>query len=310
MTGFPQLSSSSSAEAATGRCVAPVLHDGGRQGEAAISIDRIAKLLQMAEGAKTAEEAAAFFGKAQALATAQEISLAEVRSREPAGQREQPVQRMVSVGRARQQANRHYLRLLVALARSNGCEIGLYSNNTAAVLYGLPSDIATIERMFAAIAPQMIRLGEAYLRAGSWRGELARDSRTGEVRQVTRQAARASFYHGFADTLSVRIRQSARQAREAAEQAERERSGHFHDDGATRGRSGSEPTGVALALRAKELEVRAFAEQHLSGGGTWQGNRPPRTVSRSSYRAGDRAARGVRLGEQPAIGDDRRSLGA
>lgn len=293
------------------RTVPDVMHDGATTGlgEAAISIDRIAKLLQMAEGAKTAEEAAAFLGKAQALATAQEISLAEVRNREPESRREQPVQRMVTVGRPRQQANRHYLRLLVALARSNGCEIGLYQNNTAAVLYGLPSDIATIERLFAAIAPQMIRLGEDYLRKGAWRAEVGLDTRTGQVRPITRQGARASFYHGFTDALSVRIRQAARQAREAAEQAERERLGHFHDDGPAGSAPAEAPTGVALALRAKELDVRAFAEQHL-GGGTWRGNRAPRTVSRSSYRAGDRAARNVRLGEPTAIGDDRRALGA
>jgi hypothetical protein len=263
----------------------------------------------MAEGAKTAEEAAAFFGKAQALATAREISLAEVRSQQPAARREQPVQRMVTVGRPRQQANRHYLRLLVALARGNGCEIGLYQNNTAAVLYGLPSDIATIERLFAAIAPQMIRLGEDYLRKGDWRGQIAMDSRTGQVRPVTRQGARASFYHGFTDTLSVRIRQAAQQAREAAAQAERQRQDHFHHDGPAGSAAAETPTGVELALRAKELEVQAFAKQHL-GGGTWRGNRAPRTVSRSSYRAGDRAARGVRLGEPTAIGDDRRALGA
>lgn len=274
-----------------------------------MSIDRIAKLLQMAEGAKTTEEAAAFFAKAQALATAQEISLAEARSQQPATKREQPVQRMVTVGRPRQQANRHYLRLLVALARSNGCEIGLYQNNTAAVLYGLPSDIATVERLFAGIAPQMVRLGEDYLRRGGWRGEVVQDARTGRLREVTRQGARASFYHGFTDTLSRRIRAAAEQARTAAEQAERDRAAHFHQGEESDGQSAQGESGVALALRAKDLEVRAFAKQHL-GGGTWRGNRELTPASASSYRAGGRAARGVRIGEQPAIGNQRRSLGA
>lgn len=263
----------------------------------------------MAEGAKTAEEAAAFFGKAQALATAHEISLAEARAHQPEGRREQPVQRLVTVGRPRQQANRHYLRLLIALARSNGCEIGLYNNNTAAVLFGLPSDLATIERMFAAIAPQMVRLGEEYLRSGRWRTEVAVDTRTGIARPVSRQGARASFYHGFADTLGKRIRQAAQQARDEAERAERARAAHFHDDGTPQARASAAPTSVALALRAKELDVRAFAKQHL-GGGTWRGNRAPETVARGAYRAGDRAAQRVRLGGQGAIGDDRRALGA
>jgi hypothetical protein len=263
----------------------------------------------MAEGAKTGEEAAAFFGKAQSLATAPEISLAEARAHQPEGTREQPVQRMVTVGRPRQQANRHYLRLLIALARSNGCEIGLYNNNTAAVLYGLPSDIATIERMFAAIAPQMVRLGEDYLRRGRWRGETAFDTRAGVPRPVTRQGARASFYHGFADTLARRIRLAALEARQEAERAERARSAHFHDDADAGSGAVEAPTSVALALRAKEVEVRAFAKQYL-GGGTWRGNRTPDAVARAAYRAGDRAAQRVRLGDQAAIGDDRRAVGA
>src|SRR6188472_4385505 len=83
-----------------------------------MSVDRIAKLLQMAERAKTPEESAAFFAKAQALATVHQITLAQARQRLPSGAREQPVQKLLTVGRPRQQANRHYLRLLVALART------------------------------------------------------------------------------------------------------------------------------------------------------------------------------------------------
>ncbi len=274
-----------------------------------MTIDRIAKLLQMAEGAKTPDEAAAFFAKAQALATAQEITLAEARARQPEATREQPVQQMVRVGRPRQQANRHYLRLLLALARSNGCEIGMYDNNTAAVLFGLPSDIATVEQMFGAIAPQMVRLGEAYLASDRWRGEVALDRRTGAARPVTRQSARASFYQGFTDTLSLRIRAAAEQTKRQAERNERAASDHFHDDGKAPDGSPTAGNGVALVLRAKELEVRAFAQRHL-GGGTWRGNRSPSTVAAGSYRAGDRAAAKVRLGEQHAVGGKRRALGA
>ncbi len=273
-----------------------------------MSIDRISKLLQMAERAKTAEEAAAFFAKAQALATAHEISLAEARQRQPTAQREQPVQQLVTVGRPRQQANRHYLRLLVALARTNGCEIGLYNNNTAAVLFGLPSDIATVERLFASVAPQMVRLGEQYLAAGSWRAELVVDLRSRTARPATRQSARASFYQGFTDTLSTRIRQAADQAKRAAEDSERAAGDHFHQ-GDGHDAASPQRTGVEIALRAKELEVRAFAKQHL-GGGTWRGGRAPSGVALGSYRAGDKAANSVRIGTQTAIGDDRRALGA
>jgi Protein of unknown function (DUF2786) len=271
-----------------------------------MSIDRIAKLLQMAERAKTSEEAAAFFAKAQALASAHEISLAQARAHQPAAAREQPVQQMVTVGRPRQQANRHYLRLLVALARGNGCEIGLYNNNTAAVLFGLPSDIATVERLFAVIAPQMIRLGEEYLAAGRWRTESIVDLRTGANRPVTRQGARASFYQGFADTLAKRIRAAAQEARAEAEQAERSRTGPT--DGAP---SGHPPrvTGVELALRSKELDVRTFAQQHL-GGGSWRGGRAPDALAVGPYRAGDRAAGEVRIGGADAIGGSRRAVGA
>lgn len=277
-----------------------------------MTIDRIAKLLQMAERAKTAQEAAAFFAKAQALATAHEISLAEARQRQPKAQREQPVQQLVTVGRPRQQANRHYLRLLVALARTNGCEIGLYNNNTAAVVFGLRSDIGTVERLFASVAPQMIRLGEQYLSAGRWRGEIVVDLRTGTARPATRQAARASFYQGFTDTLSKRIRSAAEQARrdaEAAEAGQRGGHGHFHEDDSPQSAQAPAATGVELALRAKELDVRDYAKQHL-GGGSWRGGRAPAEVAAGAYRAGDKAAANVRIGGRAAVGGGRQALGA
>ncbi len=267
-----------------------------------MSIDRIAKLLQMAEGAKTPQEATAFFAKAQALATAHEISLAEARQHQAPSAREQPVQQLVTVGRPRQQANRHYLRLLVALARSNGCEIGLYNNNTAGVLFGLPSDIRTVERLFAAIAPQMIRHGERHLADGRWRSDVVLDLRTGQQGPVSKQQARASFYQGFTDTLSKRIRDAAAGARADAERAE------AAGGEERRGGDGTGRPGVALALRAKELDVQNFAKQRL-GGGTWRGGRMPTAVARSSYRAGDRAAEQVRLSAPGEVGGGRKAVG-
>jgi Protein of unknown function (DUF2786) len=270
-----------------------------------MSIDRIAKLLQMAERAKTPQEATAFFAKAQALATAHEISLAEARHHLAPAAREAPVQQLVTVGRPRQQANRHYLRLLIALARSNGCEIGLYNNNTAALLFGLPSDIRTVERLFAAIAPQMIRHGEAHLALGRWRADAVVDLRTGQRRPITRQQARASFYQGFTDTLAARIRAAAAAARAEAQEAESRRGGDPEPP-----RSGTPAqSGVELALRAKELDVQSFAKQRL-GGGTWRGGRMPSEVARSSYLAGDRAAAKVRLSAVDEVAGGRKAVGA
>lgn len=267
-----------------------------------MSVERLAKLLQMAEGAKTPEEAAAFLGKAQALATAYEISLAEARLAQPKQRRDPPVQERIVVGPKRAQANRHYLRLLSALGRTNGCEVGLYDNNTAAVLFGLPQDIATVKAMFAAIAPQMIRLGEEYLATGRWRGESVVDLRTGGLRPVSRAMARASFYSGMTDTLSQRLRQAAA---EAVAQAGGAGSGHFHDDGRAVPSAGD--SGAALALRAKELEVREYAAQFLRRG-SWRGGRRTEVVP-GAYRAGDRAAADVRLGGQQQLGGARRAVG-
>ena len=257
-----------------------------------MSIDRIAKLLQMAERAKTPHEAAAFFGKAQAIASAHEISLAQARLHTDAAQRVAPVQKRLTVGRKRQQANRHYLRLLVGLGRANGCEVGLYNDNTAAVLFGLPSDIATVETMFAVIAPQMIRRGEDFLATDAWRAE-----------GVSKQRARASFYLGFTETLRARLAEAARQAKR---DAVAEEVSHFHDDGD--GAAPPEPgrTGVELALLAKEEEVKRFAAAHVNG--TWRGGRETGPVSGSSYLAGDRAATQVDLRDKPAVGGPRRAV--
>ncbi len=270
-----------------------------------MSVDRIAKLLQMAERAKTPEESAAFFAKAQALATVHQITLAQARQRLPSGAREQPVQKLLTVGRPRQQANRHYLRLLVALARTNGCEIGLYNNNTGALIFGLPSDLATVERMFAVIAPQMIRMGEAFLADGRWRGELVVDLRTREVRPATRQSARASFYQGFTDTLTQRVRAAAAEAKRQAEA----KAAHFQDDEPPGDFVAPGPTGVELALRSKQTDVEALARQHI-GGGTWRGGRAPGAVSVSAYQAGDKAGARVRLGGQGEIGGASKAVGA
>ena len=271
-----------------------------------MTVERIAKLLQMAEGAKTPEEAAAFLGKAQALATAYEISLAEARLAQPKQRRDPPVQERIVVGPKRAQANRHYLRLLSALGRTNGCQVGLYNDNTAAVLYGLAADITTVKVMFAGIAPQMIRLGEEYLGAGVWRRDQVVDLRTGQVRPVTRQMARASFYSGMTDTLSQRLREAAEQALAQAGPDGGAADGHFHEDGSGGPGTGG-PSSAALALRAKELEVRQYAERFL-GGGTWRGGRRT-AVAPNAYRAGDRAAERVRIGEQAAVGGSRPAVG-
>lgn len=242
-----------------------------------MTVDRIAKLLQMAEGASNAAEAEAFFTKAQALATSYQISLAEARMHQNRQVREQPVQQLITVGRKRQHHNRHYLRLLVVLARNNGCEIGLYQDNTACLLFGLPSDIAVVETMFAGIAPQLIRLGEEYLATAQWRQAGA-----------SRQGARSEFYRGLIDSLRGRLESAVRQATDQADQD-------------------SAGTSAELVLRSKEVEVKEYAAQFM-GRAAWRGERRQVPYAPGSYQAGSQAAARVSLGGERALAPGSREL--
>lgn len=268
------------------------------------TVERIAKLLAKADGAKTVAEQAAYMAKAEMLAKLAEISLAEARLATPEQKREQPTQQRIVVGRPRQQANRHMLRLLSRLGRANGLVVGLYSDNTSAVLFGLPSDIATVETMFAHIGPQMVRMAEEYRQAGTWQGEWVIDVDGGFPRRMNARIAKANFYAGFVDEVARRVEAAARKARRQATADE-----HFHHD-PTVGRA--QPTGQSgaeIALRAKDDDVREFAARHL-GRGSWRGgdSRTPRHGG--SLAAGARAGSRASIGAAASLGGKKRALGS
>lgn len=266
-------------------------------------IDRIAKLLNQAERAATPEEAAAFFEKAQALATTHAISLAKARMHTAAGSRRaQPVNKTIRVGEARQHANRHLVLLMSGIAGANDLRMDVAHNSTYVVVYGFADDIAAAEALWTRVATQMVRFGERYLAGGEWRSDTRLVLRNGfrYSAPMTKQTARSTYYGAFIRTVSRRIATAREQAVRAAERADRP----GPDPAAT-------TTTTSVALRAKELEVSDFYRSTSEARGTWGGGRP-RVVglSESAEQAGRRDARQVRLTDQDALGGPRRAVGS
>lgn len=243
------------------------------------AIDRLSKLLNLAENAGTQAEAEAFFAKAQEVATLTQISLEQARAHAEAGRcREVPVHQQVPVGVARQHVNSHLCVLAAAIGEANSLRTNVASNNTFIIWFGLPGDIETAIMLLNAVGVQMVRSADAFLRSRRWVGET--DLETG--RAVTAQRARKAYYTAYVAAISARLVQ----ARAAAVVR--------FDEGSS-GQSG------ALVLRGKEVEVADYYAQHSTARGSWRGHRAGHG-SRSAAATARADAAAARLGTSKSIG--------
>jgi hypothetical protein len=303
-------------------------------------ITKIGKLLALAEAATTAEEAEAAFGKAQALATAHEISLATARLKKDADvKREEPITERVTIGEKGKHINKTLINLYLRIGEVNDVRAVISARNTWVELMGFPSDIATVKALAASISVQMIRFGEEYMKAGEWKNEQVYrakkkyieyestryDYSTGRMVRgywdeewgyypPSAQSARASFYEGFIGTIGRRLRDARREEIKRAEAAEAE-AAHFHeaDDAAVLpadpAAQGKELHGVALALRDKAEESASYyaaKTKHIRAG--WSGGRSGAHVGGAAG-AGRAAGNRARLGGGGAVGGGGRAIG-
>lgn len=280
-----------------------------------MSLERIGKLLAMAEGAGSEEEANAFFAKAQSLATLYAVTLADVRSeREKRVQKtaEKPVKQTIEVGERRKHINAHLCELWCRIAQSNDLKINLAHNNTYVVLFGMPSDIEAAEALFAAIAPQMVRFAEDYLRTNEWREETVWRAKRVKVASwyseedwgyfpVTKQSARASFYSGYTSRIGRILRDARKEGIKAADE-------HFHTEAEEQGLETSTESTAALVLKEKAVVVDDFYGRTSTAKGSWGGANSGSSSRASS--AGRSAADRTRLGGSQSIGGGGHAIGA
>ena len=251
-------------------------------------LDRIAALLAKAERTEHPEEAATYLAKAQSLATQSSVDLAMARARTAKKEeREQPIQRTVTIGERGKRANTHLVTLFVSVGQCNALQIDVARNSTYVIAYGMPSDIDLTTTLFASLATQVAVAAGAWLELGQWRSDhyLSRD---GYRKPHTAQTARTAFYRGFIDRVAMRLGE----ARDEVVQRAREKAVVVAVDIASSGTA----TG-ALVLRLKDNEVRDFYRSSSSARGAWGGY-----SGGMSRRAGAASAAGKSAGNRARIG--------
>jgi len=257
------------------------------------TLDRISALLAKAERTDNEAEADAYLMKAQQLATLASVDLAVARARTARREgRQLPESRTTNIGEKAKRANQHLIALFVAIAHANDAQVDVASNSTYVIAYGMPADLDVVETIYAALAVHMVHASQAYLSAGTWKGEsyLAAVARTRrrERRPHTAVTARAAFYRAYVERISERLAEARAEAITV------------HD----RSQAATSSTSGALVLRRKSEEVRSFHRQQSRARGSWSGySGAVRSTSGSAADAGRGAASRARLGKQRELPD-------
>jgi hypothetical protein len=239
---------------------------------------RIAALLRQAEGTDNIHEAEAFMAAAQRLATATSIDLAVARAHSAKRTAVQtPVQRTITIGTAGTRGLRTYVQLFVVIAAANDVRCDVASNSTFVYAYGFAEDIDASHALYASLVVQMVRASDAYIGSGAHR----------PTPTIT---ARLNFQLAFGARIGQRLVEAREQARQEAKK--------------DRGR----PPGTAIALHNKDIELRDYYTNASTARGTWHANRASAGYSSAARRAGDRAGKRARLGNNPELSSARTAL--
>ena len=264
-----------------------------------MKLERIAALLAKAERTDNPAEADAYLTKAQVLATLASIDLSTARNHTKSKESMNPISRTVTIGEKGKRVNTHLVNLFVVVAHSNSAQVDVARDSTYVISYGVPSDLDTVETLFASIAIQMTSQANIYIQSGSWRGEkfdgrvrVAGGYRRKRV-EFTSQTARAAFYRAYIVRIGERLHEGREQAIKVS------------DETATTGQSG------ALVLASKEKSVSAFHRKTSQARGSWSGYTGVASArSGSASSAGRSAASRARLSEQAEISSSRKQIGS
>lgn len=277
---------------------------------------RIAALLRKAEGTDNEHEADAYLQAAQRLATLSSVDLAVARAHST--QREQrvvPTQRTITIGESGKRGLRTYVLLFVVIGQANNLTCDVARDSTRVYAYGFGSDIDLTEALYASLVVQMVRASDAYIKSGDHARELvlrevaAADARGRRAtrtvaRPVHATTARISFQEAFAARIGRRLLAAKQDGERAAMASAR--------DPAAAGSAAAgsaDSAGVALVLRAREVELAEHYAAHTQARGRWGGVSTGVPRAGRAQRAGDQAGRRARLGAEREIGGQRAAVG-
>ncbi len=296
------------------------------------NLTRIAALLRKAEGTDNEHEADAYLQAAQRLATLAAVDLAVARSHaETRERRVAPTQRSIDIGEAGKRGLRTYVHLFLVIGRANDLLCDVARNSTRVFAYGFAADIDAAEALYSSLVVQMVRASDSFVKSGAHAEELITRRVKVEVPVAGRRSpvtryvheskpvhattARINFQQAFAARIGLRLQEARNAARAeavAGDVAEVPTPTPLHGGpGEEGGRAASvaDRTGsVALVLRAREVELLDHYRATSTARGSWAGGRATAGYSEAAQRAGDRAGRTARLGDQRAVGGARKSL--
>lgn len=262
-----------------------------------MSLDKIAKLLRLAERASTPAEAEAFFTKAQELATRESVDLAIARAHtEKTEARTKPVIEHIEIGEPRTKGLGTYCSLFMAIGEANNLKFTIALNSTSVTAYGFPEDIAVTREIYNTVLPQMVKESDAYVRSDERKAQIVfavDDWMQARPKRLHGSTARLNFQQAYARRIGRRLRE----AKVKIEQ-------QIIADTADVSNS------TAVAIRDSQMEVQDFfavKTKHIRR--AWGGSRTS-APSDHARNAGRAAANAARLGTERRIAATSHSRGA
>ena len=252
-------------------------------------IEKLTKILALAENASTPEEAAAFMEKANMLSAKYSIELAKARAAIAHNQtRETPTQRRTKVAEASTKTKKWMVRLYQAIAENNDVEINVTYNSTTVIAFGFPSDIDVADAMFFSLSRQMVEQANTWLATKEYKKEQRQvwSEKDWEYiyKPVDARIARADFYRMFISAVDERMKKTTKQVME------------------------QESTGTELVLLDKREEVSAYYKEKSTAHGSW-GGPSVSGMSQSARTSGYSAGKSAKLSGTQGIGGTRKAIG-
>jgi hypothetical protein len=259
------------------------------------AIDRVRKLLRLAEGAGTEAEAASAAAQAADLMAQHALSEAEIRLEDTSKAAEPIIESGVDGDKARRKRVAWQSTIAEAVAKSYGCK--MFWRGKAIQIYGRESSVQATSYTCAYLYREVDRLCEqGWEREGSREspGVVWSDREYKYVERDPRGAAKAwrnAFRNGAANTIAVRLRESIAERRDAARVAARE---------ATVKHAESAPVsaGAMVLVERDQAEVDASYERVSSKFRT--ASAIGQTSSRGGYESGRAAGGSISLGGKRA----------
>lgn len=259
-------------------------------------VDKISKLLVLAEQAPTQEERDAYMTKVQVLATTAQVDLEEARQRQAdKTKREVPERRTLTLydrwAYGPKPRNLPFMVSLIAsLSFPNSVSVEIYQDNHAVLLYGFPSDIDVVETLFGSVSVQMVAAADTALKNGEHKKIMDWNSRTGFV---DGRVFRSSFYRGFTSAVG----EKACEARQEALRAHDAQRDHVVGTSSVEGQEAVTTFGAEIVIRNKEVEVADFKKSVSRARGAYKG-------SNAGYNSGA-ASRGRSAGQRANLGTNK-----